>query len=161
MTMKTIPIAFLIGLAAATLSPARAADDQAIKKDLALLQGEWTMVSGSADGQPMPEEIRRQMKRVCKGEETTTTMGGQVFLKAKITLDPSKQPKTIDYEMTDGFTKGKRQLGIYEVEGDTFKSCFGKPGAERPTDFTSQPGDGRTVSVWKREKPAAPKPEQK
>jgi uncharacterized protein (TIGR03067 family) len=119
------------------------------------------MVSGSADGQPMPDEMRNQMKRVCKGDETTTTMGGQMFLKAKITIDPSKSPKTIDYEMTDGFTKGKKQLGIYEVDGDTFRSCFAKPGAERPTDFTSKPGDGRTLSVWKREKQPAPAPAQK
>jgi uncharacterized protein (TIGR03067 family) len=121
---------------------------------MAKLQGDWTMVSGSADGQPMPDEMRKQMKRVCKGDETTTTMGGRVFFTAKITIDPSKTPKTIDYQMTEGFTKGKRQLGIYEVDGDTFKACFGKPGAERPTDFTSKAGDGRTTSVWKREKPA-------
>ena len=113
------------------------------------------MVSGSADGQPLPDEMRKQMKRVCKGDETTTTMAGQVFLKAKITIDPSKKPKTMDYEMTDGFTKGKQQLGIYEVDRDTFKTCFAKPGGERPSDFTSKPGDGRTLTVWKREKPAA------
>jgi uncharacterized protein (TIGR03067 family) len=159
--MKTMQITFLIGLATVAISPAWAADDQAVQKDLARLQGEWSMVSGSADGQSMPDEMRKQMKRVCKGDETTTTMGGQMFIKAKITLDPSKKPKTIDYQMTDGFTKGKTQFGIYEVDGDTFKSCFGKPGAERPADFTSKPGDGRTLSVWKREKQAAPTPEQK
>ena len=152
---------FLIGLAAATMSSAWAEENEAVKKDLAQMQGEWSMVSGSADGQPMPEQMRKQMKRVCKGDETTTTMGGQMFIKAKFTLDPSKKPKTIDYQMTDGHTKGKKQLGIYEVDGDTFKACFGKPDAERPTDFTSQPGDGRTLSVWKREKPAAPAPERK
>ncbi len=159
--MKTIGIAFIVGLAAVTISPAWAAENEAAKKDLAALQGEWSMVSGSADGQPMPDEMLKQMKRICKGDETTTTMAGQLFIKAKITLDPSKKPKTIDYQMTDGFTQGKKQLGIYEVEGDTFKSCFAKPGAERPTDFTSQPGDGRTLSVWKREKPAAPAPSPK
>src|SRR5207249_724608 len=157
--MKIIRIAVLIGVAA--VSSAWAEENGAVKKDLAQLQGEWSMVSGSADGQPMPDEMRKQMKRVCKGDETTTTMGGQMFIKAKITIDPSKKPKTIDYQMTDGFTKGKKQMGIYEVEGDTFKSCFAKPGAERPADFSSARGDGRTLSVWKREKPAAPAPERK
>jgi uncharacterized protein (TIGR03067 family) len=158
--MKIIQSMFLIGFAAATLSSA-SAENEAAKKDLALLHGEWSMVSGSADGQPMPDETRKQMKRVCQGDETATTMGGKMFIKAKITLDPSKKPKTIDYQMTEGFTKGKKQLGIYEVDGDTFRSCFGKPGDERPADFTSKPGDGRTLSVWKREKPAAPSPERK
>ena len=150
--MKTIRNAFLIGLACAAISLAAAEDNPATKKDMAQLQGEWSMVSGSADGQPMPEEMRKQMKRVCKGDEITVTTGGQIFLKAKVSIDPSKKPKTIDYEMTGGFTKGKKQLGIYELDGDTFKSCFGAPGAERPKDFTSQPGDIRTSSVWKREK---------
>ena len=159
--MRTIRIALLIGLAAATVSPACADDNEAVKKDLAQLQGQWAMVSGSADGQPMPSEMVPQMKRTCKGDELSVTMAGQVFMKAKITLDPSKKPKTIDYKMIGGFTEGKTQLGIYELEGDTLKSCFGKPGAERPTDFTSKPGDGRTVSVWKGEKPATPAPEQK
>jgi uncharacterized protein (TIGR03067 family) len=150
--MKTIRNTFLLGLTCAAISLAAAEDNAAIKKDMDQLQGEWSMVSGTADGQAMPEEMRKQMKRVCKGDEITVTAGGQMFLKAKVTLDPLKKPKTIDYEMTDGFTKGKKQLGIYELDGDTFKSCFGAPGAERPKDFTSAPGDKRTSSVWKREK---------
>src|SRR5262245_33485735 len=100
------------------------------------------MVSGSADGQPMPADMLKQMKRVCQGDITTTTMGGQVFLKAKFTLDPSQKPKAIDYEMLDGFTKGKKQLGIYELDGDTFKVSFAAAGGPRPADFSSTPGDG-------------------
>ena len=148
--MKSISIGIVIALT--LLLSTWAGDSEAAKKDLALLQGEWSMVSGSADGQSMPEDMRRQMKRVCHGDETTTTMAGQVYLKATFSLDPSKTPKAIDYEMTGGFTRGKKQLGIYEIEGDTFKACFSKPGAERPTDF--KPGAGRTLSVWKRDKPA-------
>ena len=159
--MKAIRSVILIGLAAMASAPAWAAENEAVKKDLAQLQGEWSMVSGSADGESLPDVMVKRMKRVCKGDETTTTRAGQLFFKAKITIDPSKKPKTIDYQMTDGFTKGQKQLGIYEVEGDTFRSCFGKPGAERPTDFTSKPGDGRTLSEWKRNKQATPEPEKK
>jgi uncharacterized protein (TIGR03067 family) len=150
--MKTLKNALLIGFAIVAVTSVLAAENQAIKKDLAALQGEWSMVSGSADGQQMPDEMRKQMKRVCKGDETTTTMGERVFLKAKITIDPSKKPKSIDYQMTDGATKGKTQLGIYEVDGDTFKACFSAPGDPRPTDFTTKPGDRRTSSTWKRQK---------
>jgi uncharacterized protein (TIGR03067 family) len=160
-SMKTLRNTLLIGLVACVISQAWGADSEATRKDMAQLQGEWSMVSGSADGQPMPDEMRKLMKRVCKGDEATVTMGAQVYLKAKITIDPSKKPKTIDYQMTDGVTKGKTQLGIYELDGDTFKSCFSAPVDPRPTDFTSKPGDRRTLSVWKREKPAAPAPEQK
>ena len=78
------------------------------------------------------------------------------LLKAKFTLDPSRKPKTIDYQMIDGPTKGKKQLGIYEVTGDTARFCFGLPGAERPPDFASQSGDRRTLSVWQRKKTADP-----
>jgi uncharacterized protein (TIGR03067 family) len=159
--MQTIHMTALAALAAIAISSASAADAPAAKNDMQKLQGEWSMVSGSADGQSMPEQMRKQMKRVCKGDEATTTMGGQVFIKAKITIDPSTKPKAIDYDMIEGFTKGKKQLGIYEVEGDTFTACFAKPGAERPADFTSKPGDGRTLSVWKRDKPLSSAAEQK
>ena len=150
--MKTIRNALLVALAAGAISLAWAADNEAVKKDAAQLQGEWSMVSGSADGNPVPDSMLGNSKRVCKGDETTVTIGGQLLMKAKFALDPSKKPKTIDYEMIEGFTKGKKQLGIYELNGDTVKFCFGSPGAERPPDFTSKPGDGRTLSVWKREK---------
>ncbi len=159
--MRTIKIIFLSALVATVLSPAWAAESEAVRKDMAALQGEWSMVSGAADGQSVPSQMVKQMKRVCKGDEATTTMAGAVFIKAKITIDPSQKPKAIDYQMTDGLTEGKTQLGIYELDGDTFKACFAKPGAERPTDFTSKAGDGRTLSVWKRDKPAAAEPAQK
>jgi uncharacterized protein (TIGR03067 family) len=150
--MKTLNYLLSLGFFF-SVSAALAQDHEAIKKDMEGLQGEWSMVSGSADGQPMPEEMRKQMKRVCKGDVLTVAMGTQTFLKAKITIDPSSKPKTIDYEMTDGLTKGKKQLGIYELNGDTLKSCFAAPGAERPPDFEGKAGDHRTLSVWKRENP--------
>jgi uncharacterized protein (TIGR03067 family) len=116
------------------------------------LDGEWSMVSGTADGQPMAEQMVKTGKRVAKNGETTITFNGQMFFKAKFTLDPSKKPATIDYDMTEGFTKGKKQLGIYKLDGDTVTFCFASPGGERPGDFTAKGGSGRTLSVWKRDK---------
>jgi uncharacterized protein (TIGR03067 family) len=154
--MKTLRTTSLIALTVVAISIAWAEDNEATKKDIAQLQGEWLMVSGTADGFPIPSDMIPNSKRVCKGNELTATVGGQLVMKAKIAIDPSKKPKTIDYDVTDGPTKGKKHWGIYELDGDTLKSCFGAPGAERPTDYTSKPGDKRTSTVWKRAKATAP-----
>jgi len=147
--MKNSPTV-LVSLALLFWSPAGAEEKEAAKADQAKFQGEWTMVSGIADGQPVPDAMLSTAKRTCKDDETTVMIGGQLILKAKFTLDPTQKPKAIDYEVTDGLTKGRKHLGIYEVDGENLKFCFASPGAERPADFASNPGDGRTSSVWKR-----------
>ena len=78
--MKTLQKTILIALALAALTPVRADQDELVKSELKALGGEWTMVSGSADGQSMSEDMRKQMKRVCQGDELSVTMGAQIFV---------------------------------------------------------------------------------
>jgi uncharacterized protein (TIGR03067 family) len=125
---------------------------RAAANDLTKLQGTWSMSSGIADGFEIPDTMLPNFKRVCKGNETLVTNGEDLILKANFTLDQTKTPKTIDYDVIDGPTKGKKQLGIYELNGDTFKACFSAPDAPRPTEFTSPTGERRTLSVWTRAK---------
>ena len=139
------------GLALETLH--REAGDKAqdaAKKELASLEGEWTMISGEIGGQKLPDDYVKSAKRTCKGNETTVIIGGAVFFKATTSVDPTKSPKTIDYAMTEGPSKGKTQLGIYELKGDTVRFCMAAPGKDRPTDFTTKTGDDRTFSEWKK-----------
>src|SRR5207244_5889032 len=67
-----------------TLIGTVAAQD-ANKKEMSLLEGEWSMVSGQADGQPMPKQFVDTGKRVAKDGEVTITISGQTFFKAKFT----------------------------------------------------------------------------
>jgi uncharacterized protein (TIGR03067 family) len=124
---------------------------EAAKKDLMKLQGSWSMVSATQDGQEAPKDLVKGSKRVCKDDELTVTIDDRLYMKATIVLDPSKKPKAIDYTVTEGFNKGKKLLGIYEVKENTLKFCFARPGKDRPKDFTADTGSGRTASVWKRE----------
>jgi uncharacterized protein (TIGR03067 family) len=141
--MLTLFVCFSFGVARA--------DDDA-NKEMKLLEGEWSMVSGEREGTTFPDEVVKSAKRVTKDGETTTELNGTVVLKAKFKVDASKNPKTIDYEITDGPAKGKTMLGIYELKGDDFKACMVMSDQERPTDFTTKEGDGRTLTVWKRAK---------
>jgi uncharacterized protein (TIGR03067 family) len=123
-----------------------------VKKMMAQLEGEWSLVSGEANGLSMPKETVNSGKRIAKDGQTTITIGGQIYFKAKFNIDPTKKPKAIDYIMTAGPTTGKTHLGIYELDGDTVKFCFAAPGGDRPTEFTAKEGSQRTLSVWKRDK---------
>jgi uncharacterized protein (TIGR03067 family) len=122
------------------------------KKEMAQLEGKWSMVSGEANGMAMPKAMASTGKRVAKDGETTISMGGRLYFKAKFSIDSTKKPKSIDYVMIEGPTKGKTQLGIYELDGDTLKFCFAAPGSDRPTEFSSKEGSQQTLSVWKRDK---------
>jgi len=122
-------------------------------KEMARLEGEWSMVSGEINGQALPKEFLKTSKRVVKSHETTVIIGGQVFLKATFTVNASKKPMTIDYVLTGGPMKDKTQLGIYEWDGDQVRFCFSAPGKDRPTEFTAKAGSERTCSLWKRAKP--------
>jgi uncharacterized protein (TIGR03067 family) len=150
--MKTIRNTLLIGLIVLAVITAWADNDETAT-DQTKLQGTWTMVSGERDGQAFSDDIRKTFKRVAKDNETTVTAGAELMLKAKFSVDPSKQPKTIDYSVIGGSYAGSQQLGIYELEGETVKFCFAVPGKPRPTSFSTKSDDGRTLTVWKKVKP--------
>lgn len=121
-----------------------------LRAELARLEGEWSLVSGVRDGQALPKDFVQTGKRLVKGNETTVLFGGQVFLKAAFSLGLANEPKTIDYILTAGPNQGEAQNGIYRLEGDTVTYSLAAPGRPRPTDFTIRPGDGGTLTVWKR-----------
>ncbi len=143
MRVSALMIAVLV-----LIAPTMAQD--ATDKERVQLEGEWSMVSGEANGVSMPEATVMTGKRVAKEGKTTISFGGRIYFKAKYRIDPTKKPKAIDYTMTEGPTKGKTHLGIYELDGDTVKFCFAAPGKDRPTEFTAKEGSQQTLSVWKR-----------
>ncbi len=130
------------------LSPAGVRAQAGAVSDSARLQGTWIMVTGSADGVTIPSQYLDVMRRTLSGSTLSVTQAGQTFFQATIRLDPSQSPRTIDYQMTAGPTAGGLQRGIYRFSGDTVTFCMAGAGGARPTDFTTTPGDGRTLSSW-------------
>ena len=154
--MKTTKIALVIALVAQTVTSSPAAAPDAMNKDIGQFQGEWTMVSGAADGVPIPDYMFNQIRQVFTGAQMTGTISGTMYWKVKFAVDPSKNPKTIDYEITGGSAVGAKQFGIYEFNDDTCKLCVGKLNGARPKNFDAARGTGNTASTWKLVKSAPP-----
>src|SRR5581483_7109747 len=72
----------------------------------------------------------------------------------------SKTPHQGDVSVTEGQGAGETSTQIFLIEGDVMIACNAPRGAARPTDFTSPPGSGHTLSVWlrTRETSVAPAP---
>ncbi|HEY1336885.1 MAG TPA: TIGR03067 domain-containing protein [Bryobacteraceae bacterium] len=111
-------------------------------------EGDWQMVSGVMDGVAMKESDIQWVKRLTRGNQTTVQAGPQVMMKFEFSRDPAPSPKTIEYVNTAGPNKGKKQQGIYEIEGGVLRVCVAAPGASRPASF--QGVRGTTLTVWRK-----------
>lgn len=143
-----------LGLTALAVGLLLAADskDDAAKKDLALFQGKWVLISAQRDGKKTPEEEVKKITLTIQGNKYVLFKDGEVISEGTFTLDPTKRPKQIDETATAGPNKDKSFLAIYEIDDEHHKICFAAPGKGRPTAFSSEPGSGHLLQVWKREK---------
>jgi uncharacterized protein (TIGR03067 family) len=122
------------------------------KQDLEAMQGDWAAVSYIQDGQQLPDDDAQAFFRNMKGNEYTVFRFDRPLGKGTFTLDATKSPRTIDAVPAIRGGKGKPILGVYEIKQNRLTLCFAAPGKDRPTEFTSIPGSGRTLTVWEREK---------
>jgi len=130
-----------------------AADDEAVKKEYKNFTGTWKFVSLEVEGMKVGEEAVKESRLIIKGNEFTMKSPEGNY-KGTYKVDVSKKPKQIDVAFTDGPEKGKTSLGIYELDGDTYKVCISlAENKDRPTEFASKPGSGHVLEVLKREKP--------
>lgn len=147
--MKTALLA-LVALAAT--AAAFAADDDQVKKDLKALEGTWQYTSQVEDGKEADKEKVKAVTVTITAEgKWEAKHEGKVFLEGTVKIDPSKKPKAADWKITtEGELKDKSALGIYHVDKDTFKHCFGFD--KRPEKFESKEGSKVTNAVLKRVK---------
>jgi uncharacterized protein (TIGR03067 family) len=105
-------------------------------------QGTWSVVSMAMRGQAAPEALVKSLQ--CRFDEKTytNTVAQEVVEEGSYTIDSSKTPKTIDFDIKKGHDQGKRQLGIYKIEGNKLTLVLTQPGSTvRPASFKAGPED--------------------
>lgn len=120
------------------------------KGDLDKLQGTWIIVTLEMNGAEMPAGAHGGSKIVVKGDKFTTISMGAEY-SGTITLDSAKRPRAFDLKFTTGPEKGNTSLGIYELDGDSWKICLTVTGKTRPTEFATQPGSGHALETLRRD----------
>jgi uncharacterized protein (TIGR03067 family) len=131
--MRTLTLASVVCLS--ILVNAQASNQDAAKKEIDRLRGTW-----SGKIQVGNDEVKAQF--AIYGDESFEINFGGNHLNGERKIDPTKNPKEITLTL-DGSKKSL--FGIYKLEGDTLKLCFGD---KRPTDFKAK----QSVWVLKREK---------
>jgi uncharacterized protein (TIGR03067 family) len=122
------------------------------------LIGTWKVESAERDGREVGEAITAT-KWVITGTTFTARLPREGKGKFAYQLGAADQRGTIDIEVLESewVDLGPRKRvyrGIYLLEGDNLKVCYGPPyGAdkERPTAFGTKSGSGNTLFVLTRE----------
>lgn len=125
----------VLGISLLFLGSAQADDPKALKKEIELLRGKWS--------------LNDDVQIAIYGDESFEISIAGNRLNGARTVDPSKKPKeiTLTPDSTKKRFSASTLFGIYELKGDTLTLCIGE---KRPTQFKAKEG----VTLWelKREK---------
>lgn len=104
------------------------ADADRVKAEFAALQGTWRCLRWEQEGAVMPEEARRAVRVVVKGESYKSTVDGVNFKEGTLTVTPSATPHEVDAAFDGGVNRA-----IYVRAGDYLILCVG--GERRASEF--------------------------
>ena len=118
-----------------------------MKGDLKKLQGTWFIVTLEMEGQKYPTG---GSKIAIQGDRFVSVNMGAEY-EGSVTVDETQTPKTFDLLFEQGPEKGNQSLGIYELDGDSWKICLGLTGKRRPTKFAAEKGTGHALELLQRD----------
>jgi uncharacterized protein (TIGR03067 family) len=107
----------------------------------------FKFISFKNAGKETPKKDLEDMTLTVTGDKGVVKKGDKVVASATSKVDMTKKPWTIDLKMTSGEEKGKTLLGIMKMKDGTMTICFAKPGADRPTEFSSTKDNEHILEV--------------
>jgi len=118
--------------------------------------GVWALQTCEFDGkQQMDEPSKGAIRLSVVGSEhrmyiitdAKAMMGRRLSTSA---LQADDKAGTFELTIQDGYKKGERVHGIYNIEKDSLKMCYCPADKPRPKDFAAAKGSGVFNEVWTR-----------
>jgi uncharacterized protein (TIGR03067 family) len=114
----------------------RSLTNAAVRRELARLRGTWRVVGFSADGKFRPAsspgerwEIQGNVVLWLDPEDEDNAF--------RCHLDPMATPRVMDFVLLGDPSGAAVARGIYRLDGDRLRVCYGGPGEPRPSKFGS------------------------
>lgn len=113
------------------------------------LTGTWHSVYGEYGGQMVAPARVSATEWTFRGTQFSIKVLGEIEHEGTYSLDRTARPQkiTIVYTRSSRFELNKPRPGIFQVSGDTFKTCFGPIGGNAPTEFNTIQGLEHILTV--------------
>jgi uncharacterized protein (TIGR03067 family) len=121
---------------------------------LSALRGRWKPIYQEIDGQMVPPTEYATTVVELRDSEFKVEKNGTVAYDGLFTLDPLASPMEISliYKTSSNpiFLGGPRP-GVFQIEGETLKWCFGPIGHPTPKGLNTFPGSEGVLSIYQKD----------
>jgi uncharacterized protein (TIGR03067 family) len=118
-----------------------------------LLQGKWRVVYAEEDGEIAPVDEFSTIVLENKSDLFFVEKHGEIAYEGRFSINVTNTPHEIVYIYTkaarDIFLGGPR-VGIFQLAGNTLKTCLGLIGQRPPKDFSTFPDSNAALAIHQR-----------
>jgi len=122
------------------------------------LSGRWTIVYQEVDGQTLPSAYDLHHTLELQGNSFKIEISGSVAYEGTFTVNTASVPHQVvlsyNTSANPTFLTGPRP-GVFQLEGDTLKWCFGLPGRAAPTALNTTTNSDLVLTILNRHHAAA------
>ncbi len=142
-----MPRTFALSVCVLILGVGIGADD----KDPKPLAGTWAIHAATLGGRDHLDDYKGMTLKV-EGDKYVVGFG-MVQDEGTLTVDTSKDPKTIDLKTKPGgLFKGRTMPGIFKIDGDKLTICVNTETQDRPTKYEAPEKSPIMLLTFEREK---------
>lgn len=159
-SLKIITLLFLttnVIVAVQPQAPGKVPVDQ-VTDEHRKFEGTWDVVAEVTSGMPTDRQALANASWTFTDKRLVINKDGTIIDEGILHLNPTKQPKEMEEEITAGTAKGKREFAYYDINGDSCTVYYPTEKTEpRPNKLESTLKGGYVIKL-RRTKPLGPVP---